>query len=235
VILRVAVLEVPARWNEPDQVLAATGRLLGSAPAPDLALLPEAAITGYVSPAGDFDLRPFAQAVTGPTATAIAELARIHGCHLAAPLIEQDGDRTYNATVVFAPDGTLCAHYRKRHPWFPETWATAGTEPPPVFEVRGVRVTLGICFDVHFLAGDAAPELTSAQVLLFPSAWVEDDDSRGAILPELARRFDIAIVNANWGVGSPRIAGQGGSRILGRSGEVLALAEQAGRLDAGIA
>jgi len=226
--LRVAALELPARWNDPAGALAQVARLLQGGPAPDLVLLPEASITGYVSPQMDFDLRPFAEPLTGPTATALAELARAHGCTLAGPLVELDGSDVYNATVVFAPDGALCARYRKRHPWYPETWATAGTEPPPVFEVRGVRVTLAVCFDVHFLADDAARELSDAQVLLFPSAWVERGDSRGAILPELARRFDVAIVNANWGPGSPRVAGQGGSRILGPDGAVLAIATDRG-------
>ncbi len=176
--LHVAVLELPARWNQPATGLAETDRLLASAPVPDLALLPEAALTGYVSPDRDFDLGPFGEPVTGPTASALASLARAHGCFLAGPLIERDGAHTYNAFLVFAPDGTRVAHYRKRHPWYPETWATPGDAPPPVFDLRGTRVTLAVCFDAQFLADDAARELGEADVLLFPSAWVERPDSR---------------------------------------------------------
>jgi len=232
--LHVAVLELPARWNEPSSALAETDRLLASAPAPDLALLPEASITGYVSPDGDFDLSPFAEPVTGPTASALASLARAHGCYLAGPLIERDGASSYNAFLVFAPDGTRVAHYRKRHPWYPETWATPGDAPPPVFELRGTRITLAVCFDVQFVAEDAARELGEADVLLFPSAWVERNDSRDTLLGGLARRFDVAIVNANWGVGRPTIPGQGGSRVLGRDAVVLAMAHGPGRIDAWI-
>jgi 5-aminopentanamidase len=234
VILRVAALELPARWNEPALALAEVGRLLGSAPAPDLAVLSEAAITGYVSPDLDFDLGPFAEPLAGATAAALGALARAHGCHLAAPLVERDGDRTYNTTLVLSPDGTLLARYRKRHPWYPETWATPGDEPPPVLELGGARVTVAVCFDVHFVAEDAARQLRDADLLVFPSAWVEDHDSRDSLLPELARRFDIAIVNANWGIGSPGVPGQGRSRILGRDGEVLATAGGPGRIDARI-
>jgi len=232
VSLHVAALELPARWNEPSLSLAETDRLLASAAAPDLALLPEAAITGYVSPGRDFDLGPFAEPVTGPTASALASLARAHACYLAGPLIERDGPNAYNALLVFAPDGSRVAHYRKRHPWFPETWATPGDAPPPVFEVRGAKVTLAVCFDAQFLAEDAARELTEADVLLFASAWVERHDSRDSLLGGLARRFDIAIVNANWGAGKPSVPGQGGSRVLGRDGQVLAMARGAGRIDA---
>jgi predicted amidohydrolase len=136
---------------------------------------------------------------------------------------------------VFAPDGTRLAHYRKRHPWYPETWATPGHPPPPVFTLGGARLTLAVCYDAQFLADDAARELAEADVLLFPSAWVERHDSRGELLGGLARRFDVAVVNANWGLGAPRVPGQGASRILGRDGEVLALADLAlgpRRLDA---
>ncbi|HEY6460543.1 MAG TPA: carbon-nitrogen hydrolase family protein, partial [Polyangiaceae bacterium] len=130
--LRVAALELPARWNQPSAVLADVDRLLAPEPRPQLALLPETAITGYVSPARDFDLAPFAEPLDGPTARALASLAQKHGCHLAGPLVERHGDHVYNAFAVFAPDGTRTAHYRKRHPWYPETWATPGEGPPPL-------------------------------------------------------------------------------------------------------
>jgi hypothetical protein len=51
---------------------------------------------------------------------------------------------------------------------------------------------------------------------LFPSAWVDEDetDGREVIFARLVRRFGISIVNANWGAGSPALQGQGGSRIV---------------------
>jgi 5-aminopentanamidase len=231
--LRVAALELPARWNDRTAALADVDRLLSSAPPPDLALLPEASLTGYVSPGHDFDLSAFAEPLDGPTSEALSALAQKHRCALAGPLIEKDGARCFNAFVVFAADGARIAHYRKRRPWFPETWATPGSGPATPFDVRGVSVTIAICFDVHTLAADAGRELRAADVLLFPSAWVDDgDDSRGDILPEVARAFDVSVVNANWGLGSPRVRGQGGSRIVGRDGRILAIASRSGRIDA---
>jgi predicted amidohydrolase len=230
--LRVAAIELPARWNEPAAALAETRRLLAGAPPPDLALLPETALTGYVSPRRDFDLRPFAEPLDGPSAAALAAIARDTGCFLAGPLVERDGERTYNATVVFDSHGARVAHYRKRHPWYPETWATPGEAPPPVFDVLGAKVTLAVCFDLEFVADDAADALDAADVLLFPSAWVERPDTRGARLEALARRFDLAVVNANWGEGSPRVPGQGGSRIVAPGGRTIAVAGGPGRIDA---
>ncbi len=224
---------LPARWNDRAAALADVDHLLGASPVPDLALLPEASLTGYVSPEHEFDLTPFAEPLDGQTSRALSALARKHACAIAGPLIERDGSRCFNAFVVFGADGSRLAHYRKRRPWYPETWATPGDAPAVPFALCGVSVTIAICFDVHTLATDAERALRAADVLLFPSAWVDDgDDSRGDILPEVATTFDVAIVNANWGLGSPRIRGQGGSRIVGRDGQVLAAAARGGRIDA---
>ncbi len=192
-------------------------------------LLPEASLTGYVSREGDFDLTRFAEAEDDATAQSLRQFAVAHHVHLVGPLIERAGDHVYNTMIGFRPDGSRFLHYRKRHPWFPETWATPGDRPYPTAIVDGLAVTLAICFDIHFLADEAANLLRESDVLLFPSAWVEEEDSRAQVLCGLARQFDVSIVNANWGAGAPRVQGQGGSMIVGRDGEVLATVSDAAR------
>ncbi|MFO0608608.1 MAG: carbon-nitrogen hydrolase family protein [Polyangiales bacterium] len=220
---RVAALELPHRFGDVPAALAATDALLARAVAGglDLALLPECALTGYLSPAGDFDLAPFAEALDGPTARALADLARRHRVALAGPLVERDGDRVFNALLLFDAAGERVGHWRKRHPWYPERWATPGDLGTPVVTLGALRVTACVCFDIHFIADDAPDALAAADALLFPSAWVEEragDDAREQLLGGLARRFGLAVVNANWGRGEPRVAGQGGSRIVGPEG-----------------
>jgi predicted amidohydrolase len=221
-VLRVTVLELPATWGDPQTALAAVDAELTRGRETDLVLLPEASLSGYVSGDGAFDLTAFAEPMDGPTARALAALAQRHRVHLVAPLVLDEGGRRFNAMVGFDREGAHVFTYRKRHPWFPETWATAGEFPAPTVAIDGVRVTIAVCFDVHFLADDAADALDAADLLLFPSAWVEEADSRASMLPALARRHRIAVANANWGPGLVRIAGQGGSSILGANGSVLA-------------
>lgn len=230
--LALALLELPARFGEKEAVLAEVDALVAEAPA-DLVLLPEAAITGYVSPEGDFDLGPLAEPRGGATEMALAALAKRHRVHLAAPLIEREKGALYNSFLVFDREGTVIASYRKRHPWYPETWASPGLDAAPVFSVEGWNVTIAICFDVHTLAEDAAAELTRADLLLFPSAWVETrgEDLREALLPPIAKRFDVAIANANWAPGEVVAAGQGTSRIYDRTGARIATAASS-RIDA---
>ena len=229
--MRVAALELPAAWDHRERQLAAVDALLTFGPDAELVLLPEASLTGYVSPDGDFDLSRWAEPRDGQTERALGLLAKKHRVHLVGPVIERAGDCVYNAMVAFGPDGAEVMRYRKRHPWYPETWATPGDDPHPVVTIGELRATIGICFDIHFMDSEAEESLKMADLLLFPSAWVEDPDSRAATLSSLARRHGVAIANANWGAGSPRVAGQGATRIYSRDGSTVAEA-LAGRADA---
>lgn len=230
--MRVTVLELAASWGEPQRVLADVAARIADGPATDLVVVPEAALHGYVSPDGDFDLSRFAEPIDGPTARGCAALAAAHGIHLIASLVLLEGGALYNAMTCFAPSGDLVFVYRKRHPWFPETWATAGPLPPPVVEIHGRKLTIAVCYDVHFLLRDAVHELEAADVLVFPSAWVERPDTRPARLQRLARRFGVHVVNANWAEGVVRVPGQHGSCVIAPDGTLVVRAPPGGRIDA---
>jgi 5-aminopentanamidase len=219
----VTVLEVPARFDDVEgQLKWIVERLSRKAPG-EIVVLPEACLTGYVSATGDFNLSRFAEPLQGHQFELLRSIATQCDTTVVGPVIERDGVHCFNSTVVIRPDGTVSAHYRKRHPWMPETWATAGTLPFPRFDVGELKCSLAVCFDVHFLAEEAADVLREIDVLLFPSAWVDDSgDARPGQLTSLAQQFDITIVNANWGVGSPHLKGQGGSMIIASSGRLLA-------------
>jgi predicted amidohydrolase len=232
--MQLTILELAATWGEAERVLDGVEAQLAAGPRTELVVLPEAALHGYVSASGDFDLTRFAEPIEGPTATRCAEIARRQAIHLIAPLVLREGEAIYNAVAGFGPDGEIGFVYRKRHPWFPERWATPGPSAPPVVTIAGRRVTIAICYDVHFLADDAIAELTGADVLVFPSAWVEQPDSRPALLGALAREFGVYIVNANWAPGVVRIPGQGGSCVVAPDGNILVRAPTAGRIDISI-
>jgi predicted amidohydrolase len=237
--VKLAVLELPARFARRLEALDDARRLLARAPC-DLAILPECALTGYVSPDGDFDLTRFAEPPgESEQLAALRGLAAGAGCHVAGPIIERDGPRAFNACAVLSPGGDEVVRYRKRHPWYPETWAAAGEDPHPTFSVAGVRATIAICFDIHFVASEADGALAESDLLIFPSAWVDDEpiDGRAALLAGLSRRFGVTIANANWGQGEPAIRGQGGSRVITPQGPPLVVAGKAGsahRLDVDI-
>ncbi len=230
--MRLAVLELPARWGTPDAALDDVDARLAAGPPTELVLLPEAALHGYVSADGDFDAARFAEPLDGPTATRCAALARQHGTHLVASLVLAEGHAIYNAMIAFAPTGDVAFVYRKRHPWMPETWATPGANSHPIVTIAGRRVTIAVCYDYWFVGLEMNRELVAADVLLFPSAWVEAVDTRVARLQTLARCYGLTIANANWAPGVARVPGQGGSCIIAPAGDVIARAATAGRIDA---
>lgn len=225
--MRVNVLEVSARWGPPARTLADVAAALEASLPADLVLLPELALTGYVSPRGSFDATPFAEDADGPTARALSALAVRHATTVVGPLVLREGEHVFNATLAFGPDGHRVFAYEKRHPWIPETWATPGRSAPPVVTIAGVRTTICVCYDVHFVSEDAAEELATADLLLFPSAWVDEDDTRIPILTGLAQRFGIWIAAANWSAGVVRLPGQGDSCVVDPAGRLVARAHGA--------
>ncbi len=230
VAMFVTVLELAATWGDAPRVLDEIDARIAAGPATELVLVPEASITGYVSPARDFDLTPFAEPIDGPTARRCRAIAAARRVHLVAPLVLREGAAIYNAMACFDPRGEVAFVYRKRHPWVPETWATPGAQPLPVIELGGLRVTIAICYDLHFIEDDAAEELAAADLLLFASAWVERPDSRPARLAALARRFGLHVANANWAPGVVRVPGQGHSCVIAPDGSMV-IAPLGGRID----
>lgn len=221
--MRLTVLQLAASWNDTPGVLARVDALLAEGPT-DLVLLPEAALTGYVSPELAFDLAQFAEPEDGPTARALSALARRHRTALVGPLILRRGEQVYNTMIAFDAAGTRLFTYAKRHPWYPETWATAGEAPPPVVTVNGRRVTVAICYDAQFVEDDPKDALQAADVLLFASAWVDRDATRWPLLAGIARRYQLWIANANWSAGVVEILGQEDSCIVSPAGAVVAAA-----------
>jgi predicted amidohydrolase len=228
--LRVGALELPYRHGDPDGMLRCLDDALAQTPGLDLVVPCEALLTGYVSRRGDFDLTRFAEPLDGPAVTSLRALAKAHGVALGAPWVERDGARCFNSYLVVDREGATLAHYRKRRPWFPERWATPGDLGTPGFTLAGVRVTIAVCYDIHFVSRLAGAALDEADVLLFPSSWVDDgdDDLRDALLPRVAQRHGVWVVNANWGEGAPVRHGVGGSRIVAPEGREVARAAEGG-------
>ena len=231
--MHLTALQLPARFGAFEEQLAYAQLLLEGGPRTDLVLMPEAALSGYLTPRGDFDLTRFAEPIDGPTRAAFAHLAKRFDALIVGPVIERTEDGLFNSLLGITPDGATLIHYRKHHPWFPETWAKPGPVESKVVHWRGKKLTTRICFDVHFLEEDAAAELDAADLLLFASAWVDEEgDARPGLLQPLAKGHSISILNANWGPGSPRIKGQGGSLFLNSQGQLVdRLKPDTGRLD----
>ena len=137
--MRATALQLPARFGVAHEQLAFAEALLEAGPRTDLVLLPEAALTGYVSPRGNFDLKRFAEPIDGPTSAALAHLAKRFDCLVVGPVIERAELKLFNSLLAVTPEGKTLLHYRKHHPWMPEKWATPGPGPCEVIRWRGSK------------------------------------------------------------------------------------------------
>jgi len=153
---------------------------------PDLVTLPEM----WTCLGGDRDGK-FAQAEDlprvgsnapgGPAYEFLRSVARAGGIHVhGGSLAERAGDRLFNTTVVFAPDGREVARYRKIHLFdivspdgtaFRESATYGSGDEVVTFEVGGVRLGCAICYDVRFPEMFLALRRAGAELIFLPSAF----------------------------------------------------------------
>lgn len=121
----------------------------------------------------------------GPIAGAIAREAKEAGVFVVAggmPEASADAARPYNTSVLFGPEGTIVARYRKLHLFdvdlpdgtkLEESRATSGgdTADLPVAEAAGTKLGMTICYDLRFPELYRALERKGARVMTVPAAF----------------------------------------------------------------
>jgi predicted amidohydrolase len=117
-------------------------------------------------------IKPFQQMpepLPGPSSEFFGALAKKHDLYIVAGLIERDGAKIHNTSVLMGPDGRMVGKYRKATLTAGEisVGIMPGTEYP-VFETRFGRVGMMICYDAFF--PEAARELTlaGAEIIALP-------------------------------------------------------------------
>jgi predicted amidohydrolase len=158
---------------------------------PDLICLPE------VFP-GRYHPRPAAaqqaEALDGPTITAIAAFARQKRCYIVAPITLKRRGKLFNTAVLVGRDGKVAGTYDKIHPTEGEVAAgiTPGKEAP-VFDTDFGRLGIQICFDIGWPDGWQALRDRGAELVVWPSAY-----PGGFPLKALAWTHHYPIVTSPW-------------------------------------
>jgi predicted amidohydrolase len=118
-----------------------------------------------------------------PIQRALSELARRHSIHLVGggmPERSAEPKRPFNTHVCFAPNGELCASYRKIHLFdveladgssYRESSTTTPGERPELARLGGFSCGLAICYDLRFPELFRALVEQGAEVLLVPAAF----------------------------------------------------------------
>jgi len=137
----------------------------------------------HVGPAAE--KREFAGKLDGPQLARVRELcARRSVWCLAGSIAEKAADgRVHNTATVIAPDGQIAASYRKLHLFdvdipdgarYRESETVApGQESPPVVELTGLGVRLGlsVCYDLRFPELYRSLAQHGADIIAVPAAF----------------------------------------------------------------
>ncbi len=144
-----------------ERNLATVSRLIAQAAAEGAQLV---ALPEYFCLMGQVDTDKLAVAEApghGPMQSMLSEAAKTHGVWLiggTVPLKTEAADRVFNATCVYAPDGSLVARYDKVHLFrfnngreeYDEGRVLEAGSQPVAFNAGAARVGLSICYDLRF-------------------------------------------------------------------------------------
>ena len=149
--MRVSLIQMPADASaaSPDPVHFVRG-WVRAAEGSDLIVLPEMWHPGYFA----FDRYAEAANDTPALLEALSETAAAVGaCLHAGSLVEADGGRLYNTSVLFGPDGAELARYRKMHLFgfdsHEQRLLSPGDETVVADTPLG-RLGMAVCYDLRF-------------------------------------------------------------------------------------
>ncbi|GGJ03045.1 carbon-nitrogen hydrolase family protein [Neoroseomonas lacus] len=182
--MRVSVIQMNQGSDKPANLDQAR-RLIEAAVAadhPGLVTLPET----WTNLGGGRDSRRAAAEVLptpgqagGAAYEMLRSLARTHGITVhGGSIIEDGGDKLFNTTLVFGPDGSEIARYRKIHLFditapdgtgYKESALYGGGSEPAFFEAGGIRFACTICYDIRFPELYLTLRRMGAEAILVPS------------------------------------------------------------------
>ena len=247
VTMRVAAVQMSCDSDRDSNFPRAAG-LVGAAAADgaELVVLPEL----FASLDRNSVMRTKSETADGPTCSWAAGIAEAHSIWLVAgSFIERDGDRLFNTSCLFDPNGKLRATYRKIHLFDVELGDTisresdtfsAGDQPvtaplqdAPVQDAVDGDAVVGmtICYDLRFPELFRIETLLGATIITVPSAFTAatGPDHWEPLLRARAIENQVAIVAAaQWGTGPDGTKRHGHALIVDAWGRVLANAGSEG-------
>lgn len=125
------------------------------------------------------EVLPTPGAEGGPAYELLRGLARRHGVTVhGGSIIENGGEKLFNTTLVFGPDGVEIARYRKIHLFditapdgtgYRESALYGGGRDLAMFDAGGIRFACTICYDIRFPELYLVLRQMGAEAILVPS------------------------------------------------------------------
>jgi len=179
----------------------------------ELIVTPEGALEGYVvneviRATGEkreeltARFNALAEPCDGPYVQYFRKLCAVLKVYLVFGFLEADAGNTYNTAILIRPDGTVAGKYRKTH--FAQGYSNGdekGDNPPgylrgteyPVFEVRGRKMGIMICYDRQKPVVAESLIANGAEFIINP-AYGMMGDCNGEFLAARARETHVPIL-----------------------------------------
>ncbi len=161
----------------------------------DIAVFPELAFTGYLFE-DRTELESLSESIPrGPTFRALAEVARKRDMAIVYGAPETVKGAVFNSAIAVLPDGRFFI-YRKAHLFDREKLLfKPGDTGFFVFEFRGVKIGMIVCYDWAFPESIRVLSLLGAQIVVHPANLVLPYAQRAMVVRSIENR--IFTVTAN--------------------------------------
>lgn len=187
----------------------------------ELLIFPECFLTGYFR---ETRVRELAIEINDDVIGRLKKIATLTNVALLVGSYEQSGAETYNSAVCISPTGGEIARYRKRAlygDWEKSTFKRG--DRPVVFEYRGFKIGILICFDIEFpeLARELA--LLNVDLIAIPTSLMTPYENIARhVVPARAIENQVFVAYANRTGSEMDLEYVGESCICSPSGEFLA-------------
>ena len=138
--------------------------------------LQELFLSKYFCDIESHDNFELAEAVPGPSTTALGEVAKQYGVVIVASLFEKRAPGIYhNTAVVIDADGQYLGKYRKMHipddpGYYEKFYFTPGDLGYKVFDTAYGRLGVLVCWDQWYPEAARITSLMGAEILFYPTA-----------------------------------------------------------------
>ncbi|MDR2456104.1 MAG: carbon-nitrogen hydrolase family protein, partial [Deltaproteobacteria bacterium] len=173
--LRIALLHMDVEYHNRGRNLAVLLDLVSRAASLGAKIIcaPEMCLTGYVQKSLTA-ISNLAETDDGPAQAALSAAAMASGAFVAAGWAEKsESGVLYNASRVFAPDGTTVCRYKKINA--ESRWAAPGPNRQyNIFQTPWGAVGVLICADSYHSLLCRITAMRGASLILLPSNWPDD-------------------------------------------------------------
>lgn len=193
-IMKVAIVQNNPVWGEKEKNIKKLIELMNEKNA-DIYILPEMAYTGYQLTSKD-EAQKIADMVDSENINCFVQWSKDHNSSVILGFPEKSADgRIYNSSVMITPEGEKHI-YRKTHLFYKENlFFTPGNTGFDVYEWRGVKIGLAICFDWYFSESFRTLALKGADIIAHCSNLVMPYCQTVDYARAIENRIYIATVN----------------------------------------